>query len=101
MNEQQYARQARRADGRRRVSLVTRLVAGGAAAVAVLLGVVFAQESSGDTGTSRSSTDSGSSSDQGSSTDSGTGSGTDSGTWQAPGSSSGDSGSAHGSTGGS
>ena len=93
MNEQQYARQARRADGRRRVSLVTRLVAGGAAAVAVLLGVVFAQESSGDTGTSTSSTDSGSSSDSGSSTDSST--------WQAPGSSSGDSGSAHGSTGGS
>ena len=92
MNEEQAARQVRRTDGRRRVRVVTRLVAGGAAAVAVLLGVVFAQESAGDTGTTSdngsTSTDSGSSSDSTS----------DSGAWQAPGSSD-SSGSADGSTG--
>jgi len=96
MNEEQDARQVRRTDGRRRVRLVTRLVAGGAAAVAVLLGVAFAQESAGDTGTT---SDSGTTStDSGSSSDSSSGSSSDSGTWQAPGSSD-SSGSADGSTG--
>jgi len=91
MSERQDLRLARRADGRRRVRVVTRLVAAGAATVAVLLGVVFAQQSTGDTGsTSETGTDSGS----------GTDTGTDSGTWQAPGSDDGSS-STHGSTGGS
>jgi len=43
------ARQARRDRGRRQVTVVTRVVAFGATVLAVLAGVVFAQQASGST----------------------------------------------------
>jgi hypothetical protein len=83
MNEHQQARQLRRTGAVRRVNRVTRWVAAGAVALAAGLGVLFAQQATGDT------------EDQGTVTHQ-----DDSGAWQAPGSGSSD-GQVHGSTGGS
>lgn len=93
---------ARRAEGRRRVSMVTRLVAVGATAVAVAAGVVFAQQPTSTASDSDSGSGTGS---DGSATsnDDGTGTGTDDGSqWGGPAvTQPGDGSSSHGSTGGS
>jgi hypothetical protein len=95
MNPSLYDRQTRREHGRRRVSLVTRMIAAGAAVLAIGTGVLFAQQSSANSSTS-TTTDTGTDSGTGS----GTGSGTDSGgANEAPGPVSG--GDAHSSSGGS
>src|SRR5699024_2596374 len=92
-------RVARREEGRRRVSVVTRLVAIGATAAAVVAGVAFAQQPvSSGTGTGAAS-DGGVDTDDGSNPEIGTpydGSGSGSPSITLPGS-----GSAHGSSGGS
>ncbi|WP_459723511.1 hypothetical protein [Actinophytocola sp. KF-1] len=98
MDRRLYDRQVRRADGRNRVAAVTSIVTVGATAVAILLGFVFAN------GTPQATTVEGTTGSNGSDSYSGTQPGTDSdsdGGWQAPGLVPGDSGPAHGSSGGS
>lgn len=99
MDRQLHDWQVRRARGQSRVTGVTSAVAVAATGLAVVLGVVFARETTSTATTDDDSTGTGDSGTY-SGSDSGTESGTDDG-WPAPDSVPGGSGSAHGSSGGS